>query len=97
MIQLKPCPFCGKSAAIEEIDGGYLGVRKSVGCSTETCQGYQATVTFSTHKEAAEAWNKRSDNHARAQGLRDAAEIVRNQCCTTCLDAILAEAKKLES
>jgi hypothetical protein len=35
-------------------------VRKSAGCNTEGCQGYQSTVTFATHREAAAAWNTRS-------------------------------------
>ena len=58
-IELKPCPFCGADADIEEIDA-VLGVRKSAGCNTETCQGYQSSATFATRREAAEAWNTRA-------------------------------------
>ena len=58
---LLPCPFCGGEAVIEEVNYGEEigGCRKSAGCNTEGCQGYQSLVTFSTYREAAEAWNKR--------------------------------------
>lgn len=58
-IKLLPCPFCGGDAVMEQIDG-VLGVRKSAGCRTETCMGYQSNMTFSTHREAALAWNTRA-------------------------------------
>lgn len=60
-INLKPCPFCGASASIEEVKSAVDAVRKSAGCSTEGCQGYQSEVTFATHREAAEAWNTRTE------------------------------------
>lgn len=57
--KLLACPFCGTDAVTEEIE--QLGaIRKSVGCKTEGCQGYQSTQTYSTYREAAEAWNKRA-------------------------------------
>lgn len=56
---LLACPFCGGEAVIEEIE--QLGaIRKSAGCRTEGCQGYQSTITFSTYKEATKAWNTRA-------------------------------------
>jgi len=55
---LKPCPFCGGEATLEEVDG-VSGTRKSVGCSTEFCYGFQSFATFTTHKEAKDWWNKR--------------------------------------
>lgn len=55
---LLACPFCGGPAVIEETDLSG-NVRKSAGCNTEHCQGYQSTMTFATHREAIEAWNKR--------------------------------------
>ena len=56
--ELLPCPFCGGVATIEESD--LLGdIRKSAGCGTEHCQGYQSTLTFSTHREVIAAWNTR--------------------------------------
>jgi len=61
---LLPCPFCGGKATIEETS--LLGdVRKSAGCGTEHCQGYQSTLTFSTHREAAAAWNTRALHKCR--------------------------------
>ena len=57
--ELLPCPFCGGPATIEETT--LLGdVRKSAGCGTEYCQGYQSTLTFATHREAIAAWNTRN-------------------------------------
>lgn len=64
--KLKPCPFCGKPAGIEEIEGA-LAVRKSAGCYTEGCQGYQSMLTFATFKEAAEAWNRRATKPLRTK------------------------------
>lgn len=56
---LLACPFCGGPATIEETE--LLGdVRKSAGCNTEYCQGYQSTQTFSTRREAIAAWNCRA-------------------------------------
>jgi len=56
---LLPCPFCGGPASIEESD--LLGdIRKSAGCGTEDCQGYQSTLTFATRREAIAAWNRRA-------------------------------------
>jgi hypothetical protein len=56
---LLPCPFCGGLAIIEETE--MIGhVRKSVGCKTEGCQGYQSTSTFATRREASRAWNQRA-------------------------------------
>lgn len=56
---LLPCPFCGGEAAIEEIDG-FSGVRKSAGCNTEGCFGFQSMTTFETRAEAVKAWNRRA-------------------------------------
>jgi len=56
---LLPCPFCGSNdVQIEESE--LLGdVRKSAGCNTEHCQGYQSMLTFATRREAIKAWNTR--------------------------------------
>ena len=58
-IKLKACPFCGGDAMTEEVDA--IGaIRKSIGCHTEGCHGYQSTQTYSTYREAAKAWNVRA-------------------------------------
>lgn len=57
--KLLPCPFCGAEASIEEVDA-FGGVRKSAGCATESCQGYQSHATFATRREAISAWNLRA-------------------------------------
>jgi glycerol kinase len=59
--RIKPCPFCGKPGQVEEITTAIMDcVRKSVGCVTEECQGYQSNATFATRREAIKAWNKRA-------------------------------------
>ncbi len=55
---LLACPFCGGPADIELVEN-CGDTRKVAGCNTEFCQGYQSAHTFATHREAAEAWNRR--------------------------------------
>lgn len=43
-----------------EISGPMDTTRKSAGCKTEGCMGYQSCVTFATVREAAKAWNTRA-------------------------------------
>ena len=67
-VEIKPCPFCGASATIEELSDGPLGIRFSVGCDSETeadCMGYQSFTSFNRRGEAIAAWNKRdpAKNH----------------------------------
>lgn len=57
-LDLKPCPFCGEEAEVEETIFGDVAVF-SVGCLTEDCFGYQSFVTFPLMKAAVEAWNTR--------------------------------------
>jgi hypothetical protein len=72
--ELKPCPFCGGPAELEEVDGGGW----SVGCeekelSVHYCMGYQSLTSFATKAEAIAAWNTRTatdpDKRLR-EGLR---------------------------
>ena len=56
-IKLKLCPFCGGEAHIDcftGLDKPYFPV-----CNNEMCIACDTIVTFSTEKEAAEAWNGR--------------------------------------
>jgi hypothetical protein len=60
---LKPCPFCGEAAAIEEIAAPKDlsdAVTFSPGYCTEGCIGYQLTQTFARRSDATEAWNARA-------------------------------------
>lgn len=61
------CPFCGMAADVEESEDMFGGVRKSAGCMTEGCQGYQSNITFTTRREAIAAWNTRAIDAATAE------------------------------
>jgi Lar family restriction alleviation protein len=72
-VALKPCPFCGASASVEEVDTGlgHGGVSFSVGCDSKNeaaCMGYQSYTIFSTRKEAIAAWNRRAREAYRGSG-----------------------------
>lgn len=58
---LKPCPFCGGSASVEEIMLGDVS-NYSVGCAADeaTCMGYQSLTQFARRCEAIAAWNRRT-------------------------------------
>lgn len=60
--RLRPCPFCGGDAAVEEIDrDGRASF--SVGCTRDddgACMGYQSLTTFALRSEAIAAWNRRT-------------------------------------
>lgn len=58
-MELKPCPFCGGEACMQEHK--FHGYTSTFGvvcldCCAETRQFYE------TRKEAEEAWNRRADN-----------------------------------
>lgn len=66
---VKPCPFCGSPATVEEIEAGASirpdAVRFSVGCNesgeeADMCMGYQSLTSFNTRHEAVDAWNRRT-------------------------------------
>jgi hypothetical protein len=57
--ELKPCPFCGWNASIEETPGTTSPVMFSIGCLDESCIGFP-TVKFQTRKDAIDAWNLRA-------------------------------------
>lgn len=69
-IKLKACPFCGGEAMTEEVDANGA-IRKSIGCHTEGCHGYQSTQTYSTYREAAKAWNVRAGDREQEAKLND--------------------------
>lgn len=59
---LKPCPFCGKKASIQ--DCSYFGSTPmwSAMCDNPKCFAY--TEAFKTKKEAVECWNSRPAEEA---------------------------------
>lgn len=60
--KLKPCPFCGKKASIQ--DCSYFGSTPmwSAMCDNPKCFAY--TEAFKTKKEAVERWNNRPAEEA---------------------------------
>lgn len=63
-LEIKPCPFCGASATVEEIPTGLTGISNyTVGCDSKEvldCYGYQSLTEFATKIEAIKAWNRRA-------------------------------------
>ena len=61
--ELKPCPFCGGEALLEEFTVR-KGFEACVVCSG--CLVTMPTITYDTQKEATEAvvedWNRRAEN-----------------------------------
>jgi len=57
--ELKPCPFCGRRASLEETHEINSPVMFSVGCLDESCIGFPS-VTFQTRNDAIAAWNRRA-------------------------------------
>ena len=63
--ELKPCPFCGKTATVLEVPKGLNGAGLYVvGCTVDDmCMGNinHLTMLFYTQESAIEHWNKRAD------------------------------------
>lgn len=60
---LKPCPFCGGEAVLEEVSTE-TPTTFSVGCNSDTepnCMGYQSLTTFARRCDAITAWNTRAE------------------------------------
>lgn len=53
--KLKPCPFCGKEADLNEGQTGHFYVT----CPNYFCNVMAMTNTFETPTEAIKVWNKR--------------------------------------
>lgn len=51
-IKLKPCPFCGEKAV--KLGGNVFWVR--------CCECGAETATYTSTRQAEEAWNRRADN-----------------------------------
>ena len=63
MNELKPCPFCGGEALVEEFPAR-KGFEASISCCN--CPTSMVSITYDTQEEAtksiAEAWNRRADD-----------------------------------
>jgi hypothetical protein len=69
-LELKPCPYCGGEAVLEEVRrdiAPYNVTRWSVGCKADEgetdghpCIGYMSVITYPRRTDAANAWNKRA-------------------------------------
>ena len=58
-IELKPCPFCGGKAKMQQ------GLTWLIGCDTRGCIGYRPYSLdrdYETAEEAVAAWNRRTDD-----------------------------------
>ena len=75
--ELKPCPFCGKKASIQ--DCSYYGSAPawSAMCDNPTCFAY--TEAFKTKKEAIERWNNRPAEDALVGQLARLLEAERDR------------------
>lgn len=68
-VEIKPCPFCGHSASIEEVEGG-IGASFTIGCDNpdeEDCMGYQSLTVYPRKIEAINAWNRRATEDAASK------------------------------
>lgn len=67
--KLKPCPFCGKKASIQ--DCSYYGAAPawSAMCDNPKCFAY--TEAFKTKKEAVERWNNRPAEEAKTARIAE--------------------------
>ena len=58
-IKLKPCPFCGGKASLNEDSSG-SDVRGEKGGATG--EAFNMSKKYSSDEKATEAWNRRADN-----------------------------------
>lgn len=91
--KLKPCPFCGKKASIQ--DCSYFGSTPmwSVMCDNPKCFAY--TEAFKTKKEAVERWNNRPAEEAKTARIAELErEIKFLKTEMTCWDSYIKELEK---
>jgi len=55
MTELRPCPFCGTEAKLEEYSNG----RFAVVCMSVNCTCFTSGNSYNTEVEAVERWNTR--------------------------------------
>ena len=62
MPELKPCPFCGGEAKLQDTTYGNNISAYVVRCKNIDCDIRPATSYFRLKKEAIERWNRRSED-----------------------------------
>ena len=64
-MELKPCPFCGGEAVINEIPPHkhtFVNMPDCEGFTYIECTGCGCTIGADTTQQAIEAWNRRADD-----------------------------------
>ena len=81
--ELKPCPFCGGEAKIQEYNGGFA----AVGCSNGRCYMHPHAFGFPSAEDAAERWNRRAERTCRdTDNMQDAIKC--SECGETTLNTL---------
>lgn len=86
MIQLKPCPFCGGKAKMEDWDDQWIDWKYGTTIHCESCgAGISEVIAYGEdfHERAVKKWNTRANTVAVEPTKPNAAEI--------CLDRAIAE------
>lgn len=61
MMELKPCPFCGEEAILDNVGVRYGEYKYE--CKNNFCQAsYMLGAIFDTEFEARQAWNRRTND-----------------------------------
>lgn len=94
MIDLKPCPFCGKSDYLVVLAEGHCDNRQyQIVCDASGEGGCGASCGWQDSlKEAKEAWNRRADIASTLETTQNEIEMLRNQ-----LEIAHAHITRLES
>lgn len=65
-IELKPCPFCGGKADIDDVSFGQQEPEYTPFCTNPKCLafylGYQDDGLYETKAKAIKAWNRRAND-----------------------------------
>lgn len=72
---LRPCPFCGGEAKIQEYNGGFA----AVGCSNGRCYMHPHAFGFASAEDAIQKWNRRAKRTCRY--VRDHMGVAGNWFC----------------
>lgn len=88
--KLKPCPFCGSPAKLEEL-GDHHGPYFNLGCSNEKCPANNMFYTWTEEEgsveDAVALWNRR----AHAQTQPPWIKLIINTCACPPIDKCVRE------